>query len=275
MNHSFPVDSPIQVDVHVHGCEIWASAIPTVAVSVQVEEAEQDRLEVSYAAGVLRVREGDGLRGILHRGTHATIIVPPGSSLRARTVSGDLVVEGAWQDLALATQSGDVRVPAHADSLALESASGDLEVEQSPPEATLRSGSGDIRIGSCAGAVNVSVGSGDLSIDSLPCGGGLKSGSGDVLVGHAGGELSASTGSGDLRVEHLVGARLTGRTGSGDIVVGLPVGMPVWTDLRSNSGQVRCDLPPTGAPQEGQEFTEVRLVTASGDITLVPQGASR
>jgi hypothetical protein len=62
--------------------------------------------------------------------------------------------------------------------------------------------------------------------------------------------------------------QLTAKNVSGDIKIGVPAGIPVWTDITSTTGSVRSNLEGAGQPQDGQDFIELRARTVSGDIYL-------
>jgi DUF4097 and DUF4098 domain-containing protein YvlB len=62
--------------------------------------------------------------------------------------------------------------------------------------------------------------------------------------------------------------QLTAKNVSGDIRVGVPAGVPVWTDITSLTGSVRSNLEGVGEPEEGQDFIELRARTVSGDVHL-------
>jgi DUF4097 and DUF4098 domain-containing protein YvlB len=82
------------------------------------------------------------------------------------------------------------------------------------------------------------------------------------------GDVSLSTASGDLTVDLMGTGQLAAKNVSGDIRVGVPGGVPVWTDISTLSGSVRSNLAGAGQPEEGQEFLELRAKTVSGDIVL-------
>ena len=96
----------------------------------------------------------------------------------------------------------------------------------------------------------------------------MKSGSGDLRVREVAGDVTLTTASGDLVVDRMLRGALNAKNASGDIVVGVPAGIPVWTDVSTVSGSVRSSLQGAGEPAEGQEFVELRAKTVSGDISL-------
>ena len=118
------------------------------------------------------------------------------------------------------------------------------------------------------GRRHLRVGSGDVEIDHTSGSASLKSGSGDLRVSQADGDLSVATGSGDIVVHRLNRGKFSVKSGSGNVAVGIPSGVPVWTDISTSSGTLQSDLASTGAPEEGQDYVELRLKSASGDITL-------
>ena len=77
-----------------------------------------------------------------------------------------------------------------------------------------------------------------------------------------------ATGSGDFLIDLARRGRLTAKGASGDVVVGIPAGMPVWTDLSTVSGSIRSSLEGAGQPAEGEDHVELRAKTVSGDIVL-------
>ena len=62
--------------------------------------------------------------------------------------------------------------------------------------------------------------------------------------------------------------RLTAKGASGDVHVGIPAGVPVWTDISTVSGEIRSNLHGAGEPGEGADHVELRAKTVSGDIVL-------
>ena len=78
-----------------------------------------------------------------------------------------------------------------------------------------------------------------------------------------------STGSGDFVVDQAPSGKFTAKAASGDVRLGVPHGVPVWTDVTTVSGRIRSSLQGAGQPAQGQDHVEVRATTVSGDIELV------
>ena len=97
----------------------------------------------------------------------------------------------------------------------------------------------------------------------------MKSGSGDLVVEEAHEGLSLTTASGDLAVRRMHRGELRASNVSGDIAVGIPAGVPVWTDISTLTGSVSSTLQGAGQPEDGQDYVEVRAKTVSGDIHLL------
>ena len=78
-----------------------------------------------------------------------------------------------------------------------------------------------------------------------------------------------STGSGDLVIGTANRGRVTAKGASGDVHVGVPAGVPVWTDVSTVSGRIRSEPRPAPAsPRTGADYVELRAKTVSGDIVL-------
>ena len=78
-----------------------------------------------------------------------------------------------------------------------------------------------------------------------------------------------STGSGDMRIRSASRGKLTAKGASGDVVIGVPAGVPVWTDLTTVTGDIHSDLRGAGQPEPGADYIELRAKTVSGDIQLI------
>ena len=192
--------------------------------------------------------DGDDLRvGHLDRSLRRRIsisyevVVPPNSTVHARTGSGALRVEGVAGVVEARSGSGRTRV---AD------VGGDV---------TARTGSGGIEIDAVGGDVNARTGSGSIRIDGIDA------------------ALRARTGSGGIRVAGSPGSGWDLDTGSGSIGVDLPDDAAFEVDARTGSGSVRSDHPVTmdGEARRGRLRGTVRgggprvtLRTGSGGITI-------
>jgi len=172
-----------------------------------------------------------------------------GGSARAETVSGDVTATGLAQVAALRSVSGDVHATGLSSdgAVSFNSVSGDVTVKTlKAKSATFETVSGDARVDGCdcGGAQSSSV-SGDVGyIGTLTKGGRyvFNSHSGDiVLVTPSGFELDAATFSGDIRVEGLTGQGETdrpGRTRRGTVGGGGAV-----VEAKTFSGDLRINRP--------------------------------
>ena len=199
-------------------------------------------------------------------GVHVTM--PHHSGLTTRLGSADLTVIGRVGNSALKTGSGDLSVENVSGELLVESGSGDIVLGTVEGDVRIKSGSGDIRADRLGASASISTGSGNVEIGSATEGVQVKSGSGDLRVREARDGVSLSTASGDLVVDTLHRGELRASNVSGDIRVGIPGGIPVWTDISTVTGSVRSSLAGAGKPEEGQDFVELRAKTVSGDILL-------
>ena len=190
--------------------------------------------------------------------------VPTHSELVTRTGSAD----GTLGWVKLHTGSGDILLDTVSAEALVKAGSGDVTIKAVSGATNLSSGSGEIKIERVEGPTQISTGSGDISVGYAGAALSLKSGSGDLEVRDASADSVLSSASGDVRVGRFPAGKLTAKNASGDIRVGIPAGVPVWTDVTSVSGTVRSTLQSAGEPAEGQEYVELRAKTVSGDVLL-------
>jgi DUF4097 and DUF4098 domain-containing protein YvlB len=150
----------------------------------------------------------------------------------------------------------------------IETGSGDVAIDTSLANLRIKAGSGDVGIERVAGATVIATGSGSIFVGRTEDEAVVRSGSGDVQVKDALTDLSVTTASGDLRIDTFRVGTLKAKGVSGDVHVGVPAGIPVWTDISSVSGSIHSTLEGAGQPTEGQDFIELRATTVSGDILL-------
>jgi hypothetical protein len=154
------------------------------------------------------------------------ITVPPDTTIRSRSGSGDQIIEGTHGNVDVQTGSGDVK---------LSRLNGEIR---------LQTGSGNIRAHDISGAVKGGTGSGDVEIE--------ESGSGDIDLHTGSGNLSArgvqggfhgETGSGDITAEGTQTGTWDMRTGSGNVRVKLPQNAAFDADISTSSGTVDVGQP--------------------------------
>ena len=196
-----------------------------------------------------------------------TVVVPSGTSVEVRSVSGDVVVSEIGGSARAETVSGDVTATGLAQVAALRSVSGDVHASglSSTGAVSFNSVSGDVTVKTLkAGSATFETVSGDARVDGCECGGVQSSSvSGDVaytgtlakggryvfsshsgdivLITPSGFELNAATFSGDIRVDGLTGQGETdrpGRTRRGTVGGGGAV-----VEAKTFSGDLRINRP--------------------------------
>ncbi len=253
MKHTFPTAAPIVADLELRHADLQMVASEVTETTVEIAgHAGTDASEVTIemTAGTLVVRVPRSV-GLLRRGPQLrlSISLPTGSSVRARSGSGDLDVSGSYAAVTLQAGSGDIRV----DTITQDS--------------HVSAGSGDVTISDARARVRVDIGSGDVRIEGATAELAVKAGSGDVTVAVSSGGVAATTGSGDVQLRSVRGGELWLRTGSGDVDVAVPRGIPVWTDILA-AGGVRSQLTPRGEPAEGEDHVRVHAQVGSGSVRL-------
>ncbi|CAB4722772.1 MAG: DUF4097 family beta strand repeat protein [Actinobacteria bacterium] len=268
--HHFETHQPVQLYVELGRGTVQVHATETTESSVTVTGRDADDVRVDLSGDELSVI-GPKARQTLFGGDsgHQVVItVPSRSSLVTRLGSADLAARGDLATGRLKAGSGEIRVESLTGPSLVETGSGGVRIERVAADLRLRSGSGDVHLGHCAGEVSVSTGSGDVDIDTAEGIVSAKTGSGDLTVGTAGHDVTLSTASGDLRIGSARRGVLRTKSASGDIRVGIPAGVPVWTDVSTVSGRISSDLQGAGQPEQGAPYVEVRATTVSGDVVL-------
>jgi hypothetical protein len=263
-------DTPYPVHLYVQigkgGVDVVAGETGTTRLTLDGLGA--DEVDVRHEGDRLEVVQRDRTGFLRDKSVHVRVEVPAGSSPAVRTGSAPITLRGPLDSTEVRTGSGDVTTERLDGSSLLETGSGDVRIGDARGDARVKSGSGEVRVARAEGDLAVSTGSGDVTVDSCHGAAAVKTGSGDVVVQECSGELSLATGSGDLLVRRALRGRVLVKGASGDVHLGVPVGLPVWTDISTVSGSVRSDLEPVGEPGDGEDHLEVRTTTVSGDVVL-------
>jgi len=270
MNKTFDTPEPIQLYVELGSGDLVAHAEEVAETTVDVSGKDADDVVVEQR-GTEIVILGKQQRGGFFGGSReldVRVTMPSNSRLSTKLGSADLRATGRLGGAMLRTGSGDINLETVHGEVHVESGSGDLAIEEVSGPLEVKSGSGDVRLQRLHGPGRVATGSGDVTIGSADESVQVRSGSGDMRVREAQDDVSLNTASGDLVVDVMNRGQLTAKNVSGDIRVGVPGGVPVWTDISSVTGSVRSDLEGAGEPADGQDYIELRARTVSGDVYL-------
>jgi DUF4097 and DUF4098 domain-containing protein YvlB len=269
-DHHFETHEPVDLQVEIGKGSVNVTCTDTTETRIVVEGRDADETRVEQHGSRIEVI-GPRHRGGFFGGDselQVTALVPTASNVAAKTGSADVTVEGEAGSAAVKSGSGDVRVASTRGASVVETGSGDVHLEHVQGELRVKSGSGDVRVARSVRTVVVSTGSGDVEIGTCHAETVVKTGSGDLRVGESHDDVTLATGSGDFVIDHVHRGRLSAKGASGDVRVGIPSGLPVWTDLTTVSGRIRSSLDGAGQPAEGQDHVELRAKTVSGDIVL-------
>lgn len=269
--HDFETHDPIELYVELGKGRLSVTATETQESHVEIHGRDPERVLVEQTGNRISVidQQSRGPLSFSHQGYDVRVVVPTASRLAVKTGSADVEVAGSVGAGLIRTGSGEIDVERLTGATALETGSGDIAVHEALAELRIKSGSGDVSVGATGGPVQVSTGSGDVELGRTSAPVSVKTGSGDLRVVDAEADISLSTGSGDLEVSRVRRGKVVGKGASGDIRVGIPAGVPVWTDITTVSGQIRSGLQGAGQPADGQDHVELRARTVSGDVTLV------
>lgn len=271
--HHFETHQPVQLYVELGAGQITVRAVDTTESHVEVTGRDADRVVVELEGDQLSVVAPKERTGFLGGGRtlDVAVTVPTDSALQVKAGSADLDARGSYAATHVKSGSGDVRVERIAGPGWFETGSGDVRIGSGGQALRLKSGSGDIVIDRSEEAVNISTGSGDVQIGTSGGPASVKTGSGDLRVSAAEADVALSTGSGDLVIGTAARGRITAKGASGSVRVGVPAGVPVWTDVSTLTGRISSDLGGAGEPEDGADYVELRAKTVSGDIVLTEQ----
>ena len=269
MHRTFSTPDPVSMHVELGTGNLVVHTDDTGETVVEVNGPDADSCVVEQRGDeiVVLAKQRGGLFGS-SRELSVHVSMPDDSRLSTKLGSADVVVQGRVGEARLRTGSGDVRVDVIAAPAFVETGSGDVSIDRVDGPLEVKSGSGDVFLEDLGGPASVATGSGDVQVTTARGPLQVKSGSGDLRVREAFEDVALSTASGDLAVDRLQRGQVVAKNVSGDIRVGIPGGVPVWTDISSMTGSVRSNLDGVGEPSEGQEFIELRAKTVSGDISL-------
>lgn len=270
MQKTFSTPDPVALHVELGSGDLVLHTSATDQTVVDVDGKGADDVVVEQRGDtivVLARQRGAGLFGASHQLT-VHVSLPDDSRLSTKLGSADLSVQGRLGETTLKSGSGDVRIDVIAAAAFIESGSGDVSVDRVDGPVEVKSGSGDVVFETLGGPATVATGSGDVLVTTAHGPVRVKSGSGDLRVREAFEDVALSTASGDLSVDRMQRGQVAAKNVSGDIRVGVPSGVPVWTDISSVTGRVRSNLQGVGEPTEGQDFIELRATTVSGDVSL-------
>ena len=237
-------------------------------VQMDVENGSKEDIVFKVADGELIV---DLARQVSRRGPEVRVYIATPNTLDARIKTGSADVSSRMPlgEARLSTGSGDIRVERVEGVLAVSTGSGDIHVEHAARAVRASTGSGSIDISEASEAVGLSTGSGDVRVGDAAGPTTVKVGSGDITIERIRDHSVATSGSGDVRVELADGPSVRAETARGDVQIGVPDGVPTYLDLKTVTGQIRCDLEPGEKPAEGERALMLRARTVSGDITVV------
>jgi DUF4097 and DUF4098 domain-containing protein YvlB len=270
MQETFDTPTPTDLYVELGSGDLDVRCEAVTLTTVHIDGKDADDVVVEQRGNQIVVLAKQRKTGFFSSSNELSVHVtmPTSSTLSTKLGSADVNVSGRLGEAMVKTGSGDVALDEVEGNALLETGSGDIEIDTVEGELRIKSGSGDIEVDHVDGAANISTGSGDVQIGTATGAVQVKSGSGDMRVREAKHDVALSTASGDLYVDRVHRGQLSAKNVSGDIKVGVPAGIPVWTDISSVTGSVRSNLQGAGQPEEGQDFLELRAKTVSGDVYL-------
>lgn len=268
--HEFDTPRPVNLYVENGSGIVVVQAEETGTTTVELDGRHADETTVRQDGDQISVVAPKTRTGFLGGDAKLDmrITVPSDSTLAVKTGSADVAAGGSYRAGQVKSGSGDVSIEILDGPAVIETGSGDVRIDTADQELRVKSGSGDIRVQYAGGSVSISTGSGDVEIGTNDAPAVIKTGSGDLSVVESRSDIAMTTGSGDFVVRSATRGRLSAKGASGDVHVGIPAGVPVWTDISTVSGEIRSSLQGAGEPEEGADHVELRATIVSGDIVL-------
>lgn len=271
MQHSFETPTPPSLYVELGSGDLTVRAAEVGTTDVHVDGPDAEDVVVEQRGDQIVVlapkRRVDFLSAFSHDLT-VQVSLPHDSDLSTRLGSAGMVATGRYAAVHVESGSGDVHVDDITAAATLKSGSGDVDLSATHDDTRVKTGSGDVAVERAAGPLQVATGSGDVALGETRDAVSVKSGSGDVEVVDAHTDITVTTASGTVSIGRFRQGAFQARAVSGDVRVGVPTGVPVWTDINSITGSVHSDLRGGGQPEEGQDYAELRVSTVSGDVHL-------
>lgn len=271
MHQSFTTIGPTSLYVEIGAGDVRVEATETTVTEVSVEGRGADDVTVEQRGDEIVVLgpRGSGL-GFFGFGSdlEVTVTLPLDSDLTTKLGSADVTATGRLGRARVKSGSGAVSIDELTDNAVIQTGSGDVEVGSCLADLRVKTGSGHVQVGRVGGSTAISSGSGRITVEACEEVTVTKSGSGDVHIADAATDVSMTSGSGDLELGSIQRGVVRAKTASGSVRIGVPAGIPVWTDVSCLTGDVRSNLEGAGRPEKGQDYIEIRATTVSGDVTL-------
>ena len=268
--HHFETHEPVALYVELDRGTVMVTAAETTETTVEIAGRGAEDVHVEQSGRQISVIAPRRRAGFFQGDSDLRVEVtfPTGSDLATRTGSADLVAHGTIGSAHAKTGSGSIELDHIAGTGLVETGSGEVLVNHAAAELRVKSGSGDVTVRHAEGALGISNGSGDVEIGTSSGPTAVKTGSGDLRLEDARSDVSMSTGSGDMLITSAHRGKVTAKGASGDVLIGIPAGTPVWTDITTVSGTIHSNLEGAGQPEEGADHVELRAKTVSGDVIL-------
>ncbi len=270
MRYTFPTPEATSLYVEIGSGLVTLHAVETSETEVVVDGDDADDVTVEQRGDEIVVKQNQRRTGFLSfgRDVDVTVRLPLDSRLTAKVGSADLVGTGRFGSVHVKSGSGDVDLDDIGREAVVQSGSGDVRIGSALSDLRVKSGSGAVHVGRVEGSTVIVSGSGGIGVDAAHDETVAKTGSGDVRIGQTNSSVSMTSGSGDLEVGSITRGHVKAKSASGGVLVGVPAGVPVWTDINTISGSIRSNLEGAGAAGEDQDHVEIRATTVSGDVTL-------
>lgn len=258
-HHSFPVSTPLDLDVSLGNVDLHLSTHAENTASVEVEGPDADSVSVNIEGSVLVISmPGQNLAGLnalsrikgSDKRTSVKVRVPAGTRGAVGCGSGDILVDG---------DMGELEINAGASTLSFTHVTSSLEVS---------AGASTIALGVVDASTELNVGASRITVCELRSrihvSGAATTINIDDLYGQF--EIDGASSSVTVARAHEGTCWIEGFATSAKL--GIMAGVPVFAESEGLGSRVDSNIAPRGKPAPGQAFLEVHAEGMRAHVTL-------
>lgn len=243
-------------------------------MQIKYDKDEDPDLEINQTGNNININSSTDSWG-----SEISISLPSQFNVRAKTLGGDIKINGSVKgEINLSTSGGNIDVDKVAGNVGLRTSGGNVSTGEINGDADISTAGGDIALGKISGKADIKTAGGNIAMNSvgksaeiktaggniavndiggdaeIKTGGGniaakkingqaeIKTGGGNISFESATGFLDAETGGGNISIQEVV-SKFTAKTGAGDIHIKLSPAIKGEGELKSGTGSITLYVP--------------------------------
>jgi hypothetical protein len=217
-------------------------------IKVQYDREDGNDFDINQSGNNIDISSSSGSWG-----NDLYVMLPSNFNISARTMGGDIKLEGGLKGkLECSTSGGDIITGDVIGNAKLQTSGGDISTGEINGDADVVTSGGDIKLGKISGKASISTSGGNITMSSIGNSAEIMTGGGNVSVNSIGGDTKIKTGGGNITSGKISGNAIL-KTGGGNISLDGASG-----NIQAESGAGTINIEETG-----NKFT---VLTGSGDI---------